>query len=925
MNPSAWKRVDELFAAALERPASERSSFLQEACGADTALLREVEALLEADACANDRAFLGKPLGAEFQASRLDPEPDDSLIGHQIGPYEIEALIGRGGMGSVYRAVRREEFTQVVAIKLIKRGMDTDEILRRFRNEMHVQAALGQHPNIAAILDAGTTADHRPYLVMEWIDGLPVETYCERQGLGIPERLRLFRSICEAVQFAHSVAVIHRDLKPSNILVTPAGVPKLIDFGIAKWLNTEESGRADDPSTMPEHRILTPQYASPEQIEGRPLSTATDVYSLGVVLFELLTGERPYRLTTGRMDELIQAVCEQPPPRPSTVVTQLEHRQTPAAPADGLPRTDPVPFESFGSKRKLARQLSGDLDNIVLMALRKEPERRYASVERFSRDIERHLKGIPVEARPSTLGYRLSRFVRRNRVAVGLAVVMLVLLIGGIVGTTVGMLRARASEAMALRNEDRARRAVEELLVRVTENQLLNAPGLQDLRRELLESALEYYEEFLEDSSDQPALRVNLASTYNRIAKINEMIGRNEEALNADRQALTILEELIRSETADTPESVDRRLDYLHDHATVLNSLGLIERRIGRTEDALSSFERSRDSAQTVVTARPDSAFYLEALANVVNNLALVLVEVGRLDEAIDCHDEAIRLQRSLVEGQSDNLDYQAQLADMLMISSRPAFMIGNDDGALDVLEQSLSLYESIREQDSRNMLDANRYSQALSQYAVIQMYQGKILEARNATGRAIDLLEPLVESNPMVPDYQSDLLYLSNLACELDRREGRIDEAFDSAYVAENIGETLIKSHPDVTEYVSYASKSMNNLGRLFEAQGDRGKALEYYDRATTLLEQIAQADPIHNYNLACNAALAAQVVGDDPEQPTEEDTQARRNRNDRAMNALRRAVDAGYVRMENLEHDSDLDGLRNRPDFQELIESLD
>ncbi|WP_169974162.1 serine/threonine-protein kinase [Tautonia rosea] len=924
MNPSVWNRVDQLFAAALERPASERLSFLRDSCGDDSTLLREVEALLKADALAHDREFLGKPLGSEFDTSRPDSDEDDSLIGQQIGPYAIEALIGRGGMGSVYRAVRQEEFTQVVAIKLIKRGMDTDEILRRFRNELHVQAALGQHPNIAAILDAGTTPDHRPFLVMEWIEGLPVDTYCERQKLDIPERLHLFRSICEAVQFAHSVAVIHRDLKPSNILVTPSGVPKLIDFGIAKWLN-DDSGHASDPSTMPEQRILTPQYASPEQIEGRPLSTATDVYSLGVVLFELLTGERPYRLTTGRIDELIQAVCKQPPPRPSTVVTQRQHQPKTSASAEELPSTNPLPSESSPLKRKLARQLSGDLDNIVLMALRKEPERRYPSVERFSRDIERHLKGIPVEARPATLVYRLNRFVRRNRVAVGLAVVMLMLLIGGIVGTTVGMLRARASEAMALRNEDRARRAVEELLVRVTENQLLNAPGLQDLRRELLESALQYYEEFLEDSSDKPALRVNLASTYHRIAEINELIGRNEEALEANHQALAILEELIRSEPAEHPESVNRRIEYLHDHATVLNSLGLIERRIGRTQSALSNFERSRESAKRVSAARPDQSFYQEALANVVNNLGLVLVEVGRLEEAIDCHSEAIRFQRSLVEEQPDDLDRQAQLADMLTVSSRPTFMLGNDEGALDVLEQSLSLYEAIRARDSRNMLDANRYSQALSQYAVIQMYQGNSIEARNATGRAIDLLEPLVESNPKVPDYQSDLLYLSNLACELDRREGRIEEAFASARVAEELAQSLRESYPDVIEYVSYASKSMNNLGRLFEDQGNRGKALEYYDRAISLLDQIAQADPIHNYNLACNAALAAQVVGSDPEQLTREDDETRRLRNDRAMNALVRAVDAGYVRMENLEHDSDLDGLRHRPDFQQLLESLD
>lgn len=924
MNPSTWNQIDALFAAALERPAAARLEFLRDVCGDDSELLRQVESLIEADALADHRGFLESPLTPGSGASVLGSPDEDPLIGARVGPFEIESLIGRGGMGSVYRAIRREGFAQVVAIKLIKRGMDTDAILRRFRNELHVQAALGQHPNIAAILDAGTTPDDRPYLVMEWIDGLPVDTYCDDEALDIPARLSLFRSVCEAVQFAHSVAVIHRDLKPSNILVTPEGMPKLIDFGIAKWLGGEP-GSTEDPSTIPEQRMLTPQYASPEQIEGRPLTTATDVYSLGVVLFELFTGRRPYRLTTDRVDELMVAVCEQAPSRPSTVLTQNEESSTAPKDREEAPITDSRQEGPRGTSRALARQLSGDLDNIVLMALRKEPERRYPSVERFSADLQRHLQGLPVEARPATLGYRLNRFVRRNRVGVGFVLILLVLLIGGIAGTTFGMVRSRQSEALAIRNEDRARRAVDELFVRVTENQLLNAPGLQDLRQELLESALEYYEEFLQDSRDTSALRVNQASTYNRIAKINELIGRNEEALQADRQALAILEKLIRTEPGRHPDSEGRRIDYLHDHATVLNSLGLIERRIGRIDAALESFERSRTSAETATKARPESLFYREAHANVVNNLALAQVEVGRFDEALESHDEAIRLQRSIVASRPENLGDQAQLADMLMVSTRPVFMMGNDQEALEIVEESMAIYEFVREQDSKQVLDAHRYSQALSQYAMIRMYRGETEDARIHVGRAMALLEPLVESNPRVPDYQSDLLYLSNLACELDRREGRIEAAFESARLAAEIGERLTNDFQDVVEYVSYMSKSMNNLGRLNETEGRRDEALRYYDRAVAMLERIARSDPIHNFNLACNVALAAQVIGDDPEGLSPEEERERRQRNDRAMDVLRRAVEAGYVRMENLEHDSDLDGLRDRDDFRSLIGSLE
>jgi serine/threonine protein kinase len=272
MNADRWQRVQALFAAALDRPPAERVSFLAEECGGDRALYEDVAALLAEDEAAQRQDFLAPgPLNVKAQFPAEDP-----LIGRRLGAYEIKRRIGKGGMGHVYLAARTEGYKQRVAIKVLKRGLDTEEILRRFRMEIRVQAALGQHPHIAAILDAGTTEDGLPYFVMEHVDGLPIDQYCDTHKLTVPERLSLLRAVCDAVHYAHQHTVVHRDLKPSNILVTPQGTPKLIDFGIAK-LTSPELGAETDTPTRTEHRLLTPDYASPEQARGEAITTATDI------------------------------------------------------------------------------------------------------------------------------------------------------------------------------------------------------------------------------------------------------------------------------------------------------------------------------------------------------------------------------------------------------------------------------------------------------------------------------------------------------------------------------------------------------------------------------------------------------------------------------------------------------------------------
>ena len=396
MNPERWKKVEEVFESALACAPEERSAYLTSVCAGDSALRNQVETLIASYEKAGN--FIEEPvLGTNVMPETLVDETINLLVGRRFGSYKIVREIGRGGMGSVYLAMRADdEFQKRVAIKLIKRGMDTDFIIRRFRNERQILASL-DHPNIARLLDGGTTEDGLPYFVMEFVEGQPIHHYCDTQKLSTPERLRLFLKACSAVEFAHNNLIIHRDLKPSNILVTADGTPKLLDFGIAKILNPEIASQTMDPTTAA-LRLMTPEYASPEQVRGLAATTTSDVYSLGVLLYELLTGHRPYRLYNRLPEELARVICEEEPERPSAVINHIEHVPL----GNGSYKVEITP-ESVsktrdGTHERLRRQLAGNLDNIILKALRKEPQRRYQTVGEFAEDIHRHLEGQPISA-----------------------------------------------------------------------------------------------------------------------------------------------------------------------------------------------------------------------------------------------------------------------------------------------------------------------------------------------------------------------------------------------------------------------------------------------------------------------------------------------------------------------------------------------
>ncbi len=653
MKAERWQQVRSILEAALELAPDERAAYVKAVCADDGALKEEVQSFISSYEEAGD--FLENTPLLDDAIQLDDPEPQ-MLVGQRLGPYKLMGEIGRGGMGVVFLALRDDdEYKKRVAIKLVKRGLNSDEVLHRFRHERQILASL-DHPNIARLLDGGTSAEGLPYFVMEYIEGTPIDRYCDENRFSIRQRLHLFRKVCSAIQYAHQNLIVHRDLKPGNILVTAEGEPKLLDFGIAKLLNPELYAQTLLTTAL-STRLMTPDYASPEQVRGRKITTASDIYSLGVMLYELLTGHRPYRFTDYRQEEIERVICQEPPEKPSAAIKRIVEEEKP----DGAPPTTLTPERVSetreGQPEKLRKKLAGDLDNIVLMAIRKEPERRYSSVEQLSEDLRRHLEGLPVIARPDTFAYRTSKFIRRNKIAVAVAVAFFVL-------TVTAAILIIGQSIRAQRESAKAQQVSQFLIELFNVSDPGQARGNTITAREILDKGATRIEREL---ADQPAVQATLMHT---IGQVYAKLGLYDAAQPLYEKSLAIRRDLYGETSAEyaeslsylamvysaksdyqQAESLDRRVldirrrvlgDEHFEVARSLNNLAYVLALRGERQAAEPLYR------QAIAMHRKVKGNEHEDLASTLNNLAMLLDNTGQYDEAEALFQEALAMRRKL-------------------------------------------------------------------------------------------------------------------------------------------------------------------------------------------------------------------------------------------------------------------------------------
>jgi non-specific serine/threonine protein kinase/serine/threonine-protein kinase len=683
MTTDQWQSVKSIFDACLERSIGERAAYLTANC-TDTAVRAEVVSLL--NAYEESEEFLDDPSPLEMDSAAV--LASRTIRDERLGPYRLLEEIGRGGMGTVYRAQRDDcEFQKTVAVKVVLRGMGTDVVLRRFRTERQILASL-DHPYIARILDGGTTRDGLPYFVMEYVDGLPLTKYCDSRQLTLPERLKLFRKACEAVSYAHQNMVVHLDLKPGNILVTADGTPKLLDFGIAKLVNQQDA--EDMHITVTMLRMATPAYASPEQIRGGLVGAASDVYSLGVVLYELLTGHPPYKLSRD-LPDLAQIICEREPTKASSVVGYTEKILS-----DGRQYT--VEPEEISAKRSttvdaLQRKLRGDLDNIVAMALRKDPQRRYSSVEQFSEDVRRHLEGLPVLARNDTFAYRASKFIGRHKLSLAVSSFVAILLCA----TTFTAIRKAQRLAERV---DADQRLATRFLVDV-HSSIAKLPGSTAAREVLLRQSLQYLNGLAGDAGDEPSMRRSLALAYEKVAELQGGafaggLGQATAALETYEKAQAIREELANKYPDD--------LQIRYELANTYLLASFITGRARSTEQRLEYDRKALAIAEDLVKKEPSSPTYLSMLAKSYTSLAYGLQLYDRWEEERSNLRKALSIYESLAAQEPSKRELQQRLAHnhyRLGVSFAQARQPAD---ALPHLRRSLDIYTRLLAEEGKNL-----------------------------------------------------------------------------------------------------------------------------------------------------------------------------------------------------------------------------
>lgn len=644
MEAERWQKIERIYNEAVACELGQRSAMLDRSCGEDDSLRSEVESLLNYSQ--RPEPALERPaleILAEELAGDLSRQPTaaEKMIGVRIGQYKIIERLGGGGMGDVYRAVRADEaYQQHVALKLLRdslQGQDASFFPAQFRNERQILANL-QHPNIARLFDGGTTEDGIPYFVMELVEGRPINEYCDQHGLSVVERLKLFLRIASAVQYAHQRLIVHRDIKPANILVKADGVPVLLDFGIAKIIDptTQMSGT---PATVTGMGMMTPEYACPEQIRADAVTTATDVYSLGVVLYELLSGQRPYRVTGKNPLDVARAICEEEPKRPSTAVMHA---------ASGTESWNPEPFDKSRGidQTRRARQLRGDLDAILLKALRKEPEQRYPTAGELADDLRRYLEGRPVMARRGTGTYRARKFVMRHRVGVATTLICCVLAMGGVVSILRAEQRARAAQLRAEQRFNDVRALANSLLFEI-HDAIRDLPGSTAARKLLVERALKYLDSLARESAGDPGLQRELAAAYERVGAVQgdplyANLGDTAGAIESYRKALGI-----RKALAAVSSTSEDQLALTDISMAVGNTLV----STGDRQGALRVLEEAEPMAQKLAAEHTDNPELQENYAGMCFSLGRAYADMGDWPRSAAYYRNSAAIREKITNG----------------------------------------------------------------------------------------------------------------------------------------------------------------------------------------------------------------------------------------------------------------------------------
>ena len=850
MNPERWQKVKEIFTEAVELPKENRAKFLNEAFNGDDEMRLEVEKLLASDADA-------KTLFNNF--SIIPPETVKNVIGN----YRVIKKIGEGGMGAVYLA-ERADLKQKVALKIIRHGADSDVILRRFRREQEILAAL-EHPNIARLLDVGVAEDNVPFLAMEYVEGVDLTAFANGGNLSVAEKLKLFRKVCEAVSYAHSRLVVHRDLKPSNIIVNSKGEPKLLDFGISKLISESES--PEGKGTVTSLGMLTPNYASPEQFRGETVSTSTDVYSLGVILYELLTGVLPYQITGKRPDEVARAVIETNPQKPSEAVIsyQLSVISNQSSSGNSASKDQRRTEENHGktnpkSKIQNLKLLRGDLDNILLKALRKEPARRYLSVEQFSEDLRRHLAGLPVAARPDTFSYRAEKFVKRNRVSVASAALVFLILIAGIAGISWQYVRAERERASA----ERRFRDVRELanaFVFKYHDEIRDLPGSTRLREMLVKDALVYLNRLADDEASDISLKIELAQAFMKIGDVQGQaydanLGDTAGAIASYRRAVALLEDAANksNESNKFNDSSDsNELKARHELVTAYQKFSGLLSRGGDAQNV--EYARKAVALGEELAAAPSADNEQRVrLAGSYLYLGDTLPPENDAERTIEIYLKGLEIIETVYQSEPENpaairriIGLTQRLGFRYFLLAGEAVENGKPERAAEFYRTSLPFYQrssDIAEKqfalDSQNAVNRRTLSATKLNLSQVRRETGETAAAIKAQLEVLEELSKVAAADTANYEAQSDLASVHDDLASSYAKSGDYADAFKYYRQAQNLLDGAIENDANNIEFWRSRRNTINRLGDALLAKGDYDEALETYRLA---FEQIKAA----------------------------------------------------------------------------------